>query len=269
MEVYNIQPNQTRGVRLENKLKSLLANPASAGVLTSAWLRQAGYSSQLLNKYVHSGWLTSIGHGAYARDTSRIVWQHGLHALQTQLGLPVWLGGLSALSLHGLGHQVAMGQERIWLYAQDAPHLPKWFTQHQWSVEFVLVNRRLFAGATDECLVTRESGGVSITVSRPEQAVLEYLDRVQDRPAFEDAADVVNGAMTLSPRRMQQVLESCRSIRAKRLALYFADHYQLPWRDQLDVNLVDLGSGPRQIVAEGRLDSKYQIIIPRSLDNGV
>lgn len=254
---------------LEDKLKPLLADSASTGVLTTAWLRQAGYSSQLLSKYVRSGWLTSIGHGAYARDASRILWQHGLHALQAQLELPIWLGGLSALSVHGLGHQLAMGQERVWLYARDAPHLPKWFTQYPWSVEFVLVNRRLFDDAPDDDLAAGESGGVSLTVSRPERAVLEYLDHVKDRATFEDAADVMAGAMTFSPKRMQTLFESCRSIRAKRLALYFADHYQLPWWDQLDVSRVNLGSGPRQVVAEGRLDSKYQITIPRSLDSGV
>lgn len=260
---------QTHGVFVKAKLKSLLSNPASSGVLTTAWLRQSGYSSQLLSKYVRSGWLTSIGHGAYVRDASRITWQHGLHALQTQLELPLWLGGFSALSHHGLGHQLSMGQERIWLYAQDAPHLPKWFRQHPWSVEFVLVNRRLFDRAPGESCAARDSGGVSIIVSRPERAVLEYLDRVQDRSAFEDAADVMNGAMTLSPKRMQALLESCRSIRAKRLVLYFADLYRLPWREHLDVARVDLGSGPRQIVAEGRLDSTYQIVVPRSQINGV
>lgn len=254
---------------LEDKLKPLLADSASTGVLTTAWLRQAGYSSQLLSKYVRSGWLASIGHGAYARDTSRIVWQHGLHALQTQLELPIWLGGLSALVLHGLGHQLAMGQERVWLYVRDAPHIPKWFTQYPWSVEFVWVNRRLFDGAADDDLTTGESGGLSLIVSRPEQATLEYLDHVKDRATFEDAADVMTGAMTLSPKRMQALLESCRSIRAKRLALYFADYYQLPWRDQLDVSRVNLGSGPRQVVADGRLDSKYQITIPRGSDSGV
>lgn len=254
---------------MEDKLKSLLADPASSGVMTSAWLRQAGISTQLVSKYVRSGWLSSIGHGAYVRDPSRIVWQHGLNALQVQLRLPVWLGGLSALALQGFGHQLAMGRERVWLSSQDSPHLPKWFTQHDWSVEFVLANRRLFAEPPKEHLIVRDSGGVLLTVSRPEWAVLEYLDRVKDRSSFEDAADLMTGATTLSPKLMQSLLEACRSIRAKRLALYFADTLQLPWLARLEVSKIDLGSGPRQIVAEGRLDSKYQITVPRSIEDGV
>lgn len=254
---------------MEDKLKSLLSAPPSSGVMTSAWLRSVGISSQLVSKYVRSGWLTSIGHGAYARDPSRIVWQHGLNALQIQLGLPVWLGGLSALAFQGLGHQLAMGRERVWLQAQDAPHLPKWFTQHDWSVELVLINRRLFDEQPEAQLIIRDSGGVPLTMSLPELAILEYLDRVKDRSSFEDAADLMVGATTLSPKLMQSLLEACRSIRAKRLALYFADTLQLPWMTRLDVSRIELGSGPRQIVAEGRLHSKYQITVPRSIEDGI
>ncbi len=267
--VYLVEYKQTRGRHLEKKLKSLLAEPASSGVMTTVWLRQNGISSQLVSKYVRSGWLSSIGHGAYVRDVSRIVWQHGLNALQTQLAVPVWLGGLSALALHGLGHQLAIGRERVWLHAQDSPHLPKWFNQHDWSVDFVLINRRLFVELPNDRFIVRESGGVSLTVARPEQAVLEYLDRVQSRSAFEDAADLMAGTRALRPKLMQSLLESCRSIRAKRLALYFADTLQLPWMARLDLSNIDLGSGPRQIVADGRLDSTYQITVPRSLEHGI
>ena len=237
--------------------------------MTSTWLREAGISTQLVSRYVRSGWLKSIGHGAYVRDPSRIVWQHGLNALQNQLGLPVWLGSLSALALQGFGHQLAMGRERVWLHAQDAPHLPKWFTQHDWSVEFVLINRRLFDEQPKQQLIVRDSGAVPLRVSRPELAVLEYLDRVKDRSSFEDAQDLMTGATTLAPSLMQSLLEACRSIRAKRLALYFADTQQLPWMTRLDVSKIYLGSGPRQIVAEGRLDSRYQITVPRSIEDGI
>ena len=252
---------------MEKKLKSLLSNPVSDGVMTSAWLRAAGFSSQLVSKYVRSAWLMPVGHGAYARDVSRISWQQGLHALQTQLNLPIWLGGVSALTLRGMGHQLALGRERIWLYSYDATHLPKWFSTHDWSAEIVLVNRRLFLEQQAVQLTELEVAGVMLTASRPERAILECLDRVQGKATFEDASDLMTGMSTLSPRRMQASLQTCRSIRAKRLALYLADLHQLPWREQLVLNHIDLGSGPRQIVPNGRLDNQYHITVPRGYDD--
>ena len=253
---------------MEDKLKRVMAAPASTGIMTSTWLRSAGISSQLVSKYVRSGWLTSIGHGAYTRDPSNLTWQHGLSALQSQLNIPVWLGGLSSLSLHGFGHQLRMGKDRVWLHTQVAAHMPKWFSQYPWSVDFVLANRRLFTEDPTARLVKRDSDGVTLNASRPEMAVLEYLNSVRDRSSFDDAADVLTGALTLSPIVMQELLETCRSIRVKRMTLYFADNLSLPWFKKLQLNRIDLGAGPRQIVADGQLDSRYQITVPKSGNDG-
>jgi hypothetical protein len=61
---------------------------------------------------------------------------------------------------------------------------------------------------------------------------------------------------------VQTLLESCSSIKAKRLFLYFADTYNMPWFQKLDIKNIDLGKGKRQVAANGILNKKYQITVP-------
>lgn len=69
--------------------------------------------------------------------------------------------------------------------------------------------------------------------------------------------------------RVQAVLEACRSVKVKRLFLWFVERHAHPWFGRLDLKRIDLGRGKRQIVVGGRLDSKYQITVPETLDAGV
>ncbi|WP_246668279.1 type IV toxin-antitoxin system AbiEi family antitoxin domain-containing protein [Bradyrhizobium elkanii] len=56
---------------------------------------------------------------------------------------------------------------------------------------------------------------------------------------------------TLSPKRVQAVLEACRSVKVKRLFLWFAERHAHPWFGRLDLKRIDLGRGKRQIVVGG------------------
>jgi hypothetical protein len=40
----------------------------------------------------------------------------------------------------------------------------------------------------------------------------------------------------------------------------------MPWRAELQLDRIDLGSGKRQIVAGGRLDKRYGITVERRRD---
>ncbi len=45
---------------------------------------------------------------------------------------------------------------------------------------------------------------------------------------------------------MSRLLRECRSVKVKRLFLWFADRHRHAWRDRLDRNGIDLGSGQCQ-----------------------
>lgn len=102
----------------------------------------------------------------------------------------------------------------------------------------------------------------SIVMSRPERAILELLDELPQRQSFSNVDAVMEGLVSISPARMQSLLEQTSSIKIKRLFFYFADRHQHRWRQQLKPELVELGKGKRALVRGGKLDPVYQITVP-------
>ncbi|CAN5136039.1 hypothetical protein BH10PSE1_BH10PSE1_06640 [soil metagenome] len=76
----------------------------------------------------------------------------------------------------------------------------------------------------------------------------------------------MGGLATLSPRRLQKLLDDCVSVKVKRLFFFFPDRHGHGWLRALDRSTVDLGSDNRVLVKGGRLDPAYAINVPRSLD---
>ena len=64
------------------------------------------------------------------------------------------------------------------------------------------------------------------------------------------------------------MLTSCRSVKVKRLFLWFAERHQHAWLKKLDRNRIDLGKGNRMLVRGGKLDPKFKITVPESIDAG-
>ncbi|WP_439373095.1 type IV toxin-antitoxin system AbiEi family antitoxin domain-containing protein [Bradyrhizobium sp. DASA03120] len=103
-------------------------------------------------------------------------------------------------------------------------------------------------------------------VSSPERALLEVLDELPDHESFETVDKLVESLSTLSPRRMQTLLQACQSVKAKRLFFFFADRQSHAWKNKINKDHVDLGSGKRMLVKGGVLDRTYQITVPKGLD---
>ena len=80
------------------------------------------------------------------------------------------------------------------------------------------------------------------------------------------ADKLMEGLTTLSPRRLSALLAACRSVKVKRLALWFADRHGHAWAKPLDRTRVDLGVGNRVLEPGGRLDRTYQITVPREME---
>ncbi len=77
---------------------------------------------------------------------------------------------------------------------------------------------------------------------------------------------LMEGLTNLSPRRLQGLLESCRSVKVKRLFFFFADRHPHAWLKRLDKHTVDLGKGKRLLVKGGKLNSTYHITVPEEMD---
>jgi hypothetical protein len=108
--------------------------------------------------------------------------------------------------------------------------------------------------------------GWTMIVSTPERAVLELLDELPRHESFHQVDKLMEGLSDLSARRLQPLLEACRSVKAKRLFFFFAHRHRHAWLERLDRRAVDLGKGKRMLVKGGRLDPAHGITVPRDLE---
>jgi hypothetical protein len=76
-------------------IKQLTALLPEGIAAPSTWLTANGYSRQLVHKYVLSGWLKPLGHGAYVRTGQAVDWKGVLLGLQRLGGIACHVGGVS------------------------------------------------------------------------------------------------------------------------------------------------------------------------------
>jgi len=241
-------------------------------LVDAAWLEARGYSAQLRKKYVASGWLEKPAHTLYRRPRGTIGWEQVVISMQMLLGLPLVVGGRTALELRGLGHYLARETAEIHLYGPKPP--PAWLKALPLEARFVVHNSaRLFpvsdgAAPTIDEFTTLPWGrwDWKMALSTPERSVLELLDELPARESFHQVDKLFEGLSSLSPRRLQPLLEACRSVKVKRLFFFFADRHAHAWLKRLDKATIDLGSGNRELVKGGRLDPTYRITVPEDLD---
>ena len=105
----------------------------------------------------------------------------------------------------------------------------------------------------------------SLTMSVPERAILEMMDELPQHESFHQVDVVMEGLANLRPGLVGKLLQECRSIKVKRLFLWYADRHGHAWLKHLDQSSVDLGKGKRQLVPQGHFDSRYQITLPTEL----
>lgn len=246
------------------KINQILQEWPSGTVITSDWLKKKGVYKQLADVYETSGWLERIGRGAYKRKGDDLSWEGGVYALQKLQSLPIHAGGRTALDLQGLGHYVKMNSNKVVLWKTPEVRLPTWFQEYDWKAGLEVRSATLFS-KEDEGLSVKTLNQIDITISSAERAILEYLYDVPKREGFDEANYIMEGLSSLRPNTLQQLLESCKSIRVKRLFMYLAEHHNHRWFERLDSSTVDFGEGKREIIKGGKLNKKYKIVVPKLL----
>jgi hypothetical protein len=74
----------------------------------------------------------------------------------------------------------------------------------------------------------------------------------------------MSGLFGLRANVLQSLLESCNSIKVKRVFLFLAEKLNYDYFKKLDISKIDLGKGKRQIIQEdGQFNQKYQITVPK------
>jgi hypothetical protein len=279
------------GMPTGSKLNRLQRDLPEGLVVDANWLERRGYSSALRSKYAAHGWLEQVARGVYRRPTALLSsphktdeplrWQHVVISLQTVLERPFIVGGRTALELQGFAHYLAAGELReVHLYGNERP--PAWISKLKLETKFVFHNaRKLFKNEApgQQANGTRSRGDGLVRqpwgqwewpliLSAPERAILELLDEVPQKETFHQADMLMEGLRTLSPKRLQKLLVECRSVKVKRLFLWFAERHNHAWLKQINREGIDLGTGKRMLQRGGKLDPKYAITVPENLDAG-
>lgn len=268
------------------KLNWLLQHTKPGAIVLQSWLSANGISPQLAAKYRASNWLEKLRPGVYSRAGQLPQWHDAVHCLATQLNTPVHLAGLTSLTYQGKAHYLKQHEDSIWLEMPADITLPQWFKefpnneiplsdepqtkkpltnkpkipQPKWTI---LKSNKL-SNTDNSDLINLDVNGLNLKASNQELAAFELLNAVPKLISFEHAAELFQGLVNLSPKRVQSLLNRSASIRTNRIFLFLAHFYDHPWATRLDENSVNLGAGKRKVVDNGKFDSRYQITVPYS-----
>jgi len=247
-----------------SKLGRIMQEIPKSLVLSSSWLVSQGYSYELQQRYRKSGWLKSIGKGAMLKSGDTLLLSGALAALQSQANVNIHIGGRSALELNGIAHYLQLTSPEITLFTHSKTKLPVWFTNNKWDADYKLFKTSLF-NDNSVGLVDYQDAGIDLKMSSSGRAMMECLSLCPNGFSLTEAYELMEGLSTLRPKQIQELLEECKSIKTKRLFLYFAERTGHSWFKYIDKAKINLGSGNRSIVSNGVLIPEYQLVLPKEL----
>ena len=211
-----------------------------------------------------SSWLKSIGKGAMVKSNDMLMLSGALSTLQSQANINIHLGGRSALELQGNTHYLQLNSLEVTLFAPGRTELPLWFIKNEWDLEYRVFKLSLLENDTLGLTAYRD-GDIEMNISNPTRAMLECLALAPKEFSLNEAFELMEGLTTLRPKQVQELLENCKSIKVKRLFLYFAERAGHSWFKYIDQTKIDLGSGNRTITPNGVLVPKYSLVLAKDL----
>ena len=232
-------------------------------VVTADWLESVGISRNLQKYYRKSGWLESIGRGAYKKPGDTVEWQGALNAIQKQTEIKVHVGGLSALEIQGFSHYFRMHTESLQLFSPLKTRLPKWFIDYNWKMDVQHYQSSFLP--PNFGIKAMEHNHVLINVSTPERAIMECLYLAPHKIDLVECYQLVEGLANLKPKLLNELLSDCNSVKVKRLFLYMAEKANHQWLQFLNTDQIGIGTGNRMLEEKGVYIAKYLISVPKEL----
>lgn len=255
---------------MSSKLNWLVNEFPPGAVVLQHWLKQQGISHSLTQKYVQNGWLKRFASGVFYRPHSSTKpppsWPALLSALIFQTDKNVYLAGLSSLQHQGLSHYLPLNpgggtaNEKVWVGTNNKQSLPKWLRELS-NVNWVYCQSKVTA-PVESSHVSILIQGCELKASSPELAALEVASAVGKDISFEHLAELFQGLVNLSPKKLQTILESSKSVQANRVFLFLSHYYDHQWVKRLDESKIHLGAGKRQVVINGHYDKHFKITVP-------
>ena len=249
---------------MTSKIQQIIELASRDSVLFGSWLSGHGLDSRSQYAYMKSGWLTRITKGVYKMQGATPTLLATLSSYNTQLGKQCIVGAFTALQLRGYAHYLPMGKLKAYLFTNKKNKLPSWIVKGDWdmSVKYMTTS---FLGdgllGVEPMIFERHE----LLVSSPERAILECLNLPDATSSLLDIYYIMEGLTTLRPKLVQALLESCTSLKVKRLFFYMAEKANQPWFKTLDLDRVSLGTSRLMISPTGKYISKYNMTIPKEL----
>ena len=157
-----------------------------------------------------------------------------------------------------------MQSENIWVGAKKKQSLPKWFREFP-NQHWLYSSNSKLTELLESDLTTVLVDGRELKASKSELAAYEVVDAIGKHISFEHAAELFQGLVNLSLRKVQSLLTRSNAVQTNRIFLFPAHYYEHQWAKRLDESQIKLGAGKRQVVEQGRYDERYKITVPNSL----
>jgi hypothetical protein len=259
-------------MEMSSKVNWLVNEYSPGSVVLQQSLGQHGISHSLTQKYVLNGWLKRLASGVFYRPQNDVKtppsWPALLSALISQTDSNVHLAGLSSLQHQGMSHYLALNptntvnqaKERVWIGTDNKQSLPKWFKELS-NIDWVYCKNKL-ADQTSQSKVSISIKSSEVIASSPELAAYEIVSVVGKDISFEHVAELFQGLVSLSPKKVQAILANSKSVQTNRVFLFLSHYYDHQWAKRLDESAINLGAGKRQVVADGYYDHQYKITVP-------
>lgn len=251
---------------MATKINKILQQVPKDALLFSSWMSDNGIDRKEQTSYVKSGWLERVAQGVYKISGATPTLYSALSSYNSQLSKRCHVGASSALDIRGFYHYASMGKPRAFLFTLKDERLPSWLLNAQWDMTIRYFTTSVFGDDSLGVEMTTE-GGVRMPVSSPERAFMECLLLAPTDYSFMDSFYIMEMLTTLRPKMVQALLETCTSVKVKRVFLYMAEKAGHQWFKALNVERIDLGSGNRCLAENGTYISKYNMIIPEELAN--
>jgi len=246
------------------RINAVLADCPAGVPMSSTWLESKGIYPQLLQKYKETGWLESLGRGIWIRAGTRPTLAGAIFALQ-RIAINATPAARTALELQGRSHYVPTGEVPVLhLSLAAGQRMPEWFRKMKFARNLHILNASALFDPVFSSLSEASGEGVVIKVSSPERAMLEYCFLLPRYAEFAEARQLMEGLPTLRPRLVQSTLQSCKSIKAKRLFLALASAVGHSWFGDLKQEEIDLGTSNRILPVEGVPHPVYGITVPET-----
>lgn len=245
-----------------NKLNQLLQGGQDGKLYFSSWLRENGYSDQLVKSYRDSGWLTMLYRGVMYRTGSKLSAWGALSSYNEQLNKTFHVAAHSALELSGYNHYVPMGKPVLMIHHNAKDRVPIWMNTMSFDNEIKLFSTQIFSIKHTYTYIKND---FPLLVSSAEQAFLECLLLAPQYYSLMDLYYIMEQLTTLRSDILQSLLVNCTNNKVKRLFLFMAEKVNHYWYEELDLLKIDIGKGKYQIAKDGVYLSKYKITIPKEL----